>query len=322
MNIAALSLALLVFGSVPSFAQSSTVNAPAVAYESNGALFIATSSGHVLKTLKTVPRVGTFAISEGAQKIVFAPFGKKPDSYGGQLYLLVPPKSAATQLTHGPYYNKSAGSSEVYSNPDFSPDGKRVVFSVHSQSTGDVVEASGPFATIDLRSGKVMLLTSTLHVPGEVWGTAYADSAYWSPDGSRILLNFEDGFALTDPSGKLFEDFSALMTGDDWTSSIGWLGSQCIVYVGGKDYPDSQKQPARFLNLKTRQSGALEELLGLRKDQVTGLVGVSGTILIRRQKGELLVESGGDRWSIPNADGHTQVRILSSVTSETPEPCR
>lgn len=315
-------LTLLIFGSVASLAQSPTSNSPAVAYQSRGALSIATSSGHILKTLKTAPAIGTFAISRDAQQIVFAPVGKKPDSYGGQLYLLAPPKTAATRLTHGPYYNKSVGSTEVYSNPDFSPDGKQVVFSIHSQSTGDVVEAAGPFATIDLKSGEVTLLKVTLHVPGEAWGTAYAANAYWSPDGSRLLLNFEDGFVLTDRSGKLFENLSSFTTSDDWTSSVGWLGSQCVVYVGGKDYPDSRKHSARILNLKTRKTLPLGSVLDLNEQQVTDLVAISGTFRVRRQKNELLVESGSDHWSIPNEDGHAQIRIFPRELSETPDSCR
>jgi hypothetical protein len=323
MKHTVLNLVLLVFGSVAALAQSPISNSPAVAYQSRGALFIATSSGRILKTLKTVPPIGTFAISRDAQRIVFAPLGKKPDSYGGQLYLLVPPKTAATRLTHGPYYNKSTGSSEVYSNPDFSPDGKRVVFSVHSQSTGDVIEAAGPFATIDLKSGKVALLDVTLHVPGEAWGTAYADSAYWSPDGSRLLLNFEDGFALTDQSGKLFENLSSLTTGDDWTSSVGWLGSQCVVYVGGKDYPDSQKRPAKVLNLKTRKTAPLNGVLGLSEQQTTGLVAISGSMRVRRQDGKLSVETGNGQWSIPDTDHKSSVRLLSSTSGTgIPEQCR
>jgi hypothetical protein len=323
MKYMVLNLALLVFGSVAALAQLPTSNSPAVAYQSGGSLFIATSSGRILKTLKTVPAIGTFAISRDAQQIVFAPLGKKPDSYGGQLYLLVPPKTVATRLTHGPYYNKSARSSEVYSNPDFSPDGKQVVFSIHSQSTGDVVEAAGPFATIDLRSGKIALLDVTLHVPGEAWGTAYADSAYWSPDGSHILLNFEDSFALTDQSGQLFENLSSLTTGDDWTSSVGWLGSQCVVYVGGKDYPDSQKRPAKVLNLKTQKTALLNGVLGLSEQQTTDLVAISGSMRVRRQDGKLAVETRNGQWSIPDTDHKSSVRLLPS-TSEAgiPEECR
>jgi hypothetical protein len=323
MNIAKVILALMIFGSIASHAQAPPEDNPAVAYVRNGALVIATVFGHTLKTVQTVPRIGTFASSADARNIIFAPLGKQPDSYGGQLYLLRLPKTIATRLTHGPYYNKSATSSEVYSNPDFSPDGKRAVFSVHSQSRGDIVEAAGPFAIIDLESGKITLLAATLHVPGEAWGTAYADSAYWSPDGLHILLNFEDGFALTDLNGKSFENLSALTAENDWTSSIGWLGSQCIIYVGGKDYPDSQKRPAKVLDLKTQKTLLLSTILGLSEQQTTDLVAVSGSIRVRRQNGHFLVESSNGQWSIPHADLKASVRLLHKASqAEIPEQCR
>lgn len=319
---AVLKLGLIVFGSVASLAQLPSNN-PAVVYQTGGSLFIATSSGRILKTVKTVPAIGTFAIYRDVQQIVFAPSGKKPDSHGGQLYRLVPPRATAIRLTYGPYYNKSARESEVYSNPDFSPDGRQVVFSVHSQSTGDAVEAAGPFAIIDLQSSKVRLLASTLHVPGEAWGAGYALSAFWSPDGSHIVLNFEDGFVLTDPSGKPFEDLSSLTTGDDWTSSVGWLGSQCVVYVGGEDYPDSEKRPAKILNLKTRKTRLLHELLGLTERQTTDLLAISGSIRVRREDGKLSVETNKGQWSIPDADRRSNVRLLPSASEAgIPEPCR
>jgi hypothetical protein len=252
---------------------------------------------------------------------VFTPRSRKPDLYGGQLFLL---KGSGNPelLTRGPYYNKSKRPAEVYSDPDYAPDGTRVVFSIHSQPTGDLMEASGPFSILELRTKKVTVLRDTLHVPGEAWGTGFASSAFWSPDGSKILLNFEDGSSLTDPEGKSLEDLSPLMKGEDWTSSLGWLGPQCIVYVTGKDYVDARKHPARFLNLKTHDTGALDTLLGLTPQQVTNLVAISGSIRVRRQGADVLVESGADLWPIPNVDGQSRVQILPRPASETPESCR
>lgn len=113
------------------------------------------------------------------------------------------------------------------------------------------------------------MLPATLHVPGEAWGTGFASSAFWSPDGRKILLNLEDSSSLTDPEGKNLEDLSLLMKGKDWTSSLGWLGLQCIVYVTGKDYVDARQHPAQFLNLKTHETCALDGLLGLAPQQLT-----------------------------------------------------
>lgn len=301
--------------------QAKSDERPAIAYEVGGALHFLTAAGNEVRVVRTHLKIGSFAISPDMTKVVFAPLSHKTDLYGGQLFLLND-SSKPELLTRGPYYNKSKRPAEVYSDPDYAPDGHRVVFSIHSQPTGDLVEASGPFAVIELETRKVRVLPDTLHVPGEAWGTGFARGAFWSPDGRRILLNFEDGSSLTDPEGKSLEDLSPLMRGGDWTSSLGWLGPQCIVYVTGKDYVDARQHPTRFLNLKTRDVGTLDKLLGLSPQQVTNLVAISGSIRVRRQGADVLVESGAGVWSIRNFDGQSRVRILPRPASETPESCR
>jgi WD40 repeat protein len=292
---------------------------PALVYESHGLLHVVTAAGRQVHVVRANAKIGSFTISSNTEKVIFTPLSQK--LYGGQLFLLQDSRKPQL-LTRGPYYNKSRRPAEVYSDPDYAPDEKRVVFSIHSQPTGDLVEASGPFAVLDLRTKNVTVLPDTLHVPGEAWGTGFASSAFWSPDGRKILLNFEDGSSLTDPEGKRLEDLSPLMKGEDWTSSIGWLGPQCVVYVTGKDYLDARKHPARFLNLKTHDTGTLDTLLGLTPEQVTNLVAISGSIRVRRRGADMLVGSGADVWSIPSVDGQSRVRILPRPASETPESCR
>jgi hypothetical protein len=302
--------------------QHESRNIPAIAYQNHGILRLVTISGDVLQTVKVNPSIGTFAISRDAKKVLFTPLPKDPTVYGGELFILHFSSSIPKRLSQGPYYNKSSRPVEVYSDPDFSPDGMRAVFSVHSQPSGDLMQASGPFAIVDLKTGHVSVLPATLHVPGEQWGTGFARTAYWSPDGQTISLNFEDGFFLADPQGKHLESLSPFLTEADWTSSIGWIGSQCIAYVGGKDYIDARQHPARFLNIKTHETGPLEKLLGVNAQQVTDLVAIVGTTRVRWQGKELLVEFNRGKWSIPNADRRTQVRILPSSAEAVPETCR
>jgi len=315
--LAAMLFALTCQGNLPVKPNES----PAVVYENNGVLHVATATGRSLHVIQTTLKIGSFAISPDAETVIFAPLTARPDQYGGPLYLLR--NSGKPELvTHGTYYNKSRRPPEIYSDPDFAPDGKRVVFSIHSQPTGDLVEASGPFAILELETKKVTILADTLHVPGEAWGVGFASSAFWSPDGRKILLNFEDGSALTDPEGKGLENLSPLFKGDDWSSSLGWIGSQCVVYVTGKDYIDARQQPARFLNLKTHATGALNSLLGLAPEQVTNLVTISGAIRVRRRGRDLLVESSAGQWTIPNTGKGTRIQILPRPSSEIPESCR
>jgi hypothetical protein len=292
---------------------------PAIAYSKQGALFVATASGKTLNIARPDPPIGTFAFTPDAKQVLFAPLGKV--RYGGELYLLTLSTNEVKRLTHGPYYDKPGKSDEVYADPDVAPDGKRAVFAIRAQSSGDIVEASGPFAIISLATGSVSLMQTSLHV--DVNGVAFANEPHWSPDGERILLNYEDGVDLADPSGKTGTGLSPLIGSGEWSHALGWLGSQCIVYIAGKDYAEAQEQPARFLNLKTQKSGQLSALLGLTPGQVTGLVAVSGSLRVRGENSRLWVEMGNGRWEIPGANESTHVRILPSVRrSQVPESCQ
>ena len=150
----------------PVWCQQSGIAKPSVAYSHKGVLYLASESGQVLRAVETKPPVGVFVISPDGQTVVFAPF--KPKEYGGRLYRLSLMTGQTELLTHGPYFNKwpGEGGPEVYDDPDFSPDGKRVVFAIHGQATGDIVEASGPLAVMDLGMRKMTLVRSTLTVNG------------------------------------------------------------------------------------------------------------------------------------------------------------
>lgn len=147
---------------------------PAVAYESNGVVHTATATGHNLKAMTTSLSIGSFAISPDAGAVVFTPLPKKRDLYGGQLFLLRD-SSKPELLTRGPYYNKSRRPAEVYSDPDYAPDGARVVFSIHSQPTGDLVEASGPFAILELKTKKGDGVAGHVACPRRVMGSGLCE---------------------------------------------------------------------------------------------------------------------------------------------------
>ena len=147
-------------------------NRAAVGVSSRGVLSIATASGKVLRTLSPKPPIGNFAISSDGQRVVFSPQGA---GYGGPLYLLSVPSGRTEALVHDHYYSRG----EVYADPDFSPDGDTVVFAVHAQANGDLVEASGPFATVDLRTRSVHVLPATMDI--DSGGIAFANEPVWFP---------------------------------------------------------------------------------------------------------------------------------------------
>jgi hypothetical protein len=288
---------------------------PAVAYSRNGVLTLTTASGKVLQTLKIAVPIGEFTMSADASKVVFTPLN--PKSLGGPLYLLTTSTHKIERLTRGPYFNKNSRS-EVYADPDLSPNGNEAVFVIHAQATGDAVETAGPAAVVGLRSRTVKLLAATEDVGGG--GAAFANDPRWSPDGKRIVVNFETGASLTDAKGATLQDLSGLMMGGDWTHVLNWLGSQCLIYIAGKDPNDAQRNPARVLNLKTRDIAQLSRVLNIPEEKTAYVLAASPSIRIRRMGQQLLVEGAEPTWTIPYDSGTTFVTLVRGAIESTRIP--
>ena len=298
--------------------QALTKSGGLVAYSVAGVLTIRSASGRTLRTFRTTPPIGTFAISPDARSIVFAPPGPAPMHNGGQLYLLSIATGKIRRLTHAPAYEKW----DAYAYPDYSPRGDEVVFAIHSQlgpvpvDGDDLATDAGPFAMLDIRTGAVKILSSTLNIGGQ--GTAYGSSARWSPNGTRIFLNLEDDFVLVDPAGNQLQDTSK------WTHSgtlaVGWLGDECVVYIGGSNWKTGQ--PARVLNLISHKTGSLDKLLGVPSKQVTNLVDFSPAIQVRQAPGGLIVHSASGTWSVTDPERYPDDRVLSTKNVQIPTSCR
>ncbi len=290
----------------------------AVAYTIGGVLTIRSAAGKTLHVFKTTPPVGTFAISPNGRNIVFAPLGPAPMHNGGQLYLLSVATGKVHRLTHAPVYNKQ----EVYAYPDFSPDGRKVVFAIHVEIGGDgddAVMSAGPFAILDLRSGTVRRISSTENVGG--YGPGYGWWPRWSPDGKELLLNIEDDFFLTNQTGRPLENISNWM--QNGVLAVDWLGNECVVYVGGKDWKMAEEQPAKVLLLDTHKTEPLNKLLGVAPAAVTHLVAFSPTIRVRQVGSKLVIETQKGTWSVEDPDQHPNVRIFSTwKDAQVPAACR
>jgi len=130
----------------------------AVAYTRGQEIYMATGAGRVVRTVHVKQPLESFAISPDATAIVFS---SRESEYGGRLYAVDVASAVSKPLgLSGNYFAEE----EVYSDPDFSPDGKRVAFAIHGARKGDLIEASGPFAVLDLSTGKVTILRSTMHI--------------------------------------------------------------------------------------------------------------------------------------------------------------
>jgi dipeptidyl aminopeptidase/acylaminoacyl peptidase len=290
-------------------------NRAAIGYSSGGVLRIATESGRVLRTLEARPPIGDFAISPDGQKVVFSPMASE---YGGPLYLLNVLTGKSELLAEDHYYVRG----EVYSDPDFSPNGNELVFAIHAHAKGDLVEASGPFATMDLRTKRVDVLPATTNIEG---GVAFANDPSWSPDGKRLLLNFESDAAVADATGKTLKRLSAIVPDGEgiWLHGLGWIGNTCVVYAIGSDQRSANRAPARVLNLQTLKTVPVSGLLKGPPESFVGLVSFSMPIRVRALAGELNVEGTTHPWQIPVKDpSHTIVRLVHQPSDQIPPGCQ
>lgn len=301
------------------WSQSSALPKDGVAYSLHGALFIKDASGKTVRVIKTTTPIGSFAISPDRKITVFAPPG--PEQNGGPLYLLSFSTGRIKRLTHTTVYDKR----EVYAYPDFSPDGRWVVFAIHAQPRGDAVITSGPYGLIDLKTEFMRVLPSTGNIDNG-YGPAYGSPPRWSPNGQRIFVNLEGDLGLTSPSGKHLLNISM---STHWITppmdvfAVDWLGNSCVTFIGGKPWKKAQEQSAWVLNLRTHRTERLDKLLGVAPVRVTNLLAFSPTIMVRKVGNKLVVETQSGTWNIEDADPYPNVRVFSAWTqAQVPTTCR
>jgi hypothetical protein len=291
VSFAARLLLTCLCGSLAIAAQSESV---AVAYSSGGVLYLATGAGKILNTIHPKIPIGNFAISPDARTVVFTRSDAKPN--GGRLYRLDVATSKVTSLTSGPHYIRG----EVYADPDFSPDGRQIVFAIHSRAEGDRIDAAGPSATMDLATRKVNILMST-----RMWGgiePEYANHPHWSPDGTQLLLNVTGTFALADAAGRHKEELARMTESGPTdlraTFALGWIGNSCVAYVyyTGRDPQELDRAPLQILNLRTREKQPAQAILGAT---LPGAIDIAWPLRVRHDGDTVLVEGPTRSWKIP-----------------------
>jgi len=189
---------------------------------------------------------------------------------------------------------------------------------------GDLVEASGPLATIDLKSRQFSVLHATVDIDGN--GPAFSNEPHWAPSGDRIVFSFEAGAAEVDAAGKTLTGLSSLMESDDapWTHAVGWLGRKCVAFISGKTQKDAIHKPLRVLMLDNQETVSAAQLLCVAEDSLTDLVAFSASLRVRLVDSKLLVEGGRDTFVLPVKDArYVAVQIIQQLdNTRVPGICR
>jgi hypothetical protein len=309
----------------PCWGQATTAQQPAVAYAADGILYLATESGRVAQTIETELPIGDFAISPDLKTVVFSL--PHPGESGGLFFILDVATGAIERMPPDPYFNDASVADlvEFYADPDFSPDGERVVFATHANAVGDEVQTSGPLAILDLKTREVTILKSTVGESGLPLG--FVRDPHWSPDGRLVLATIEGHAFVMDSGGQDLAE--AVIPESEFSQSpqsygmyaIGWLGSRCVLYQAGDD---PEHDPTRILNLSTGRTSSAAEMLRLPEPWLRGVRGSTGRLWARSDPEGFRIEGPGISWVIRGDAETVYVRLLRQGSTEdlAPSECK
>lgn len=288
-----------------------------IAFVRNNALTIAGKHGEVLDTVLMRPPVSDFAISPDRRLVVVV---AKSTENGGDLELIDLRVRKRAPLLSAPVYftNLESGEREVYADPRFSPDGKRIAFVVrtYSPTKADAFDASGPLAVMDIANRQVRIVRSTKNIDGH--GPCYANTPLWSPDGSQLLFSCETGFAITPSDGSTLRTMTSGTNQKPWTSAIAWFGRRCILYVEAKDGVSPDRE-VRLMNLVTGQTHGAASLLSHPRAEAAGLAELSSDAGISRGA-QVNLHTASNNWVLPkDAPAHL---LTSWRREDVPSDCR
>ncbi len=295
---------------------------PLAAYSSGDSVSLVSRAGKVVSTIKLPVKVGEFTFSPDLKKLVVVT--PHPGEAGGRMYLY---SLASGRLQRIPAHAvlPQSGRTEVYSDPQFSPDGTQLFFSTHSQAEGDLYETGGPIAKLDLKSLRANVLPWTIEV--------FTDDPMLSPSGREFFLPDEE--QVVDTNGTTLFDFHDLKLEKPfkWAFDVAWVGNSCVLDEEGKSayYPLKSETSYFVLDLKTLKNVSTVKILGLPDRELAGLVSykfpyaiVKGTedLAGNQESAYFLVSPGGSRTKVAPGDAAVVQVLPNNRTGDLPTECR
>jgi hypothetical protein len=296
-----LAICLATFVAISAYGQST--KEPVVVFAIETTLTLADSSGQVMQKIELKHPIFNFALSKDRKLLATVALDTET---GGNLSLLNLRTHTQTRLTNGNLYFKAKyldkGETEVYDDPQFSPDGRSLAFAIHTDNPGDgndAINDSGPIAVMNLQTRKVRVLKSTENIDGQ--GFCFANKPMWSPDGKWILFNCENGAFITDAQGTTLRDLKLGTDKDSMTEAVSWVGNSCVLYVQSVNAQpgDYDRDEALLFNVHTSKSQNTAMLLAFPKWSVAGLREASDLAFIRETRSGIFLETNRKKWEFP-----------------------
>jgi len=295
---------------------------PVAAYSKGNSVYLVSTAGEVVSTIKLPITVGEFSFSPDLKTLVV--ITPHPGEAGGRMYLY---SSAAGRILRIPAHALMPGSggSEVYSDPQFSADGAELFFNTHPQAKGDLYETSGPIAELDLKTLRAKVLPWTIEV--------FTDDPMLSPNGRQFDLPDEE--IVVGTNGTTLFDLHSFQLEEPfkWAFDEAWIGNSCVLYQAGTSarYPLKGETAYFVLDLKTLKSTGTLKILGLSNEELRGLVAYRFPYAIIKGKADVagtqgaayfLVSPGGARTKVALGDA-AEVEVLpNDLTGDVPAGCR
>jgi len=285
-------------------ANAQSPDQPVVAFATGTALSLASASGRITQRIDLKHPIYNFALSSDRKLLVIV---ELDTATGGNLSLLDMQTHVQKKLASGNLYFKASeldkGETEVYDDPQFSPNRRSLAFAIHTDNPGDgndAINDSGPIAVMDLRSRSVRVLKATENIDGE--GLCFANSPMWSPDGKWILFNCEDGAFITDAQGTSLRDLKLGTDQDALTYAVSWVGNGCVLYLQSHTTNgslDPSKDEVLLYNLRTSSSQKPALSMPFPGWIATGLREASDSAFILESSAVKTIETSGKEWILP-----------------------
>lgn len=265
-----------------------------LAYQHGTAIHIVAEDGRILRAIALKSPIGDWSLSPDLNDLAYVTVGEE----GGMLHLLNTAtgddKQVSAKKCSKPT-NASSRHCNVYANPSFSSSGRWIVVAIHSDPVDD--SRPGRIAIYDRTANEFRVIQER---SGD--GEGPPDFAYdpkFSPDESRLLINYRSEFHVMDVSTHAEID---LLGGEAWddaadegkdlgvVEAVGrsWIGSHCIAYQAFND--DHKPNPIQLFNTKTQRRVAIGSMVS-DEDQPTA-IRLSDGVVVTLAKDQILTVQG------------------------------